>query len=88
MKRPFKITYFNGICGCDDTEFVLAETPEDVEQWAEDKLEDYAESYAWQYFGWGEDYTEDEYAEYFADCGFDVVECDEEEAEDAIFEEI
>lgn len=86
MKKCFKITYFNGICGCDETEFVRAESLEVAEQWADDKLEDYAESYAWQYFGWGEDYTDEEYETYFEDCGFDVVECDENEADD--FEEI
>lgn len=88
MKRHFKITYYNGIVGCDETEFVLAETPEDVEQWADDKLEDYAESYAWQYFGWDADYTDEEYEEYFAECGFDVVECDDDEIEGEDFEEI
>lgn len=57
----------NGYCGCDcedvffydnDTEDI--EIEEDLWGWAIDN----AESYAYVHFGWGEEYSEEDYEEY------------------------
>ena len=78
MKKKWIITFSNGYCGCDiEEEFVG--TYEEAESWAKDSLYDYAESYAHCAFGWGEEYTEEEYDEYLEDCGYEIEESEEEE---------
>lgn len=54
----------NGYCGCDNEEAFFydegtsdKEINEEVLEWALDN----AESYAYVHFGWGEEYTEEEY---------------------------
>lgn len=41
----FKITYSNGYCGCDDDEFITADTLEEAEEVANEGVHDYGESY-------------------------------------------
>ena len=57
----------NGYCGCDSEEAFFFEDGtkdfdinEDVYAWACDN----AESYAYVHFGWGEDYTDEDYEYY------------------------
>ena len=57
----------NGYCGCDSEEAFFFEDgtkdrdiDEDVYAWACDN----AESYAYVHFGWGEDYTDEDYEDY------------------------
>lgn len=83
----FKGTYSNGYCGCDITDYYKANSFEDVECYMEEGLGDYAKTYAHVHFGWDNDYTEDEYDEYFQDCGYDIMEItdmDELEGEDIV----
>lgn len=57
----------NGYCGCDSEEVFFYEDGtaeniinEDVYQWACEN----AESYAYVHFGWGEDYSDEDYQDY------------------------
>lgn len=47
--------------------------------WAKDSLYDYAESMSHAAFGWGEEYTEEEFDDYISDCGFEIEEREEDE---------
>lgn len=72
------ITFSNGYCGCDiEEEFVG--TYDGAVDFANDYLPEYAESYAYGALGWDEHYTEEEYENYFADCGFEIAESEEED---------
>ena len=57
----------NGYCGCDSEEVFFYEDGtsdkvinEDVCDWARDN----AESYAYVHFGWGEEYSDEDYEDY------------------------
>lgn len=57
----------NGYCGCDSEEVFIYEAgvsekeiSEDVNDWAVEN----AESFAHVHFGWGEEYSDEEYEEY------------------------
>ena len=57
----------NGYCGCEcedvffyDNDTTDIEIEEDLLDWATDN----AESYAYVHFGWGEEYSEEDYEEY------------------------
>lgn len=78
MSKKWKITFENGYCGCNiEEEFVG--TYEEAVEFAEEYLDDYAQTYSYVAFGWEEEYTEEEYDEYRADCGYNIVECEEED---------
>ena len=84
-RNYFIITFSHNICGCDVDEYVIARTMKDAEDWAAERLDDYAENYAEQYFGYGVDYTDEEYEQYLDDCDFIVTVGDGTEGE---YEEI
>lgn len=74
----YTITFSNGYCGCDiEEEFVGAYN--DAVEWAEEYLPEYAENYAYVAFGWGEEYTEEEFDYYLGNCGYEIEESEEEE---------
>lgn len=78
MEKKWIITFENGYCGCDiEEEFVG--TYEEAVEWANESLPEYAETYAYVAFGWDEEYTEEEFDDYLADCGYDIRESEEEE---------
>ena len=77
-EKKWTITFSNGYCGCDiEEEFVG--TYEGAEKWAEDSLYEYAENYAYVAFGWDEEYTEEEFEEYFENCSYEIAESKEED---------
>lgn len=78
MEKKWTITFSNGYCGCDIEEEFEGTYGEAVE-FANDYLDDYAESYAYVAFGWDNEYTEEEYEEYREDCGYEIEESEEEE---------
>lgn len=84
----FKATYSNGYCGCDITEYFKANSEEEVTTYMEEGMYDYAEDYAYVHFGWGNfDYTEDEFDEYYDNCGYsikEITDMDELEGENII----
>ena len=65
------ITFENGYCGCN-----IEETYEgdylDAIDFADEYLPEYAETYAHVAFGWGEEYTEEEYEDYFLNCYYSI----------------
>ena len=81
MSKKWTITFENGYCGC-DIEEEYEGTYEGAVAFAEDYLPEYAESYAYCAFGWGEEYTEEEYEHYLENCGYEIAESEEEEDED------
>ena len=78
MEKKWIITFENGYCGCNiEEEFVG--THEEAVEFANDYLPDYAEQYAYVAFGWDEEYTEEEYDGYIANCGYEIKESEDEE---------
>ena len=78
MEKKWIITFENGYCGCDQEEEFKG-TYEEAESWAKEYLYDYAESFAHCAFGWDAEYTEEEFEDYVADCGFEIEEREEED---------
>lgn len=74
----YEIEFSNGYCGCDETE-EFEGTYEEAEQFANEHLYNYAESFAHVAFGWDEEYTEKEYEDYFEGCGYCIIEIEEGE---------
>ena len=77
-EKKWTITFSNGYCSC-DVEEEFEGTYDDAVKWANNHLPEYAESYAYVAFGWGEEYTEEEFDDYLADCGYDIAESEEED---------
>ena len=75
MEKRFIITFSNGYCGCEIEEEFIG-TLEEAEEFAQDYLPDYAESYAYCAFGWFGDYSDEDYEEYIAGCSYDIEEED------------
>ena len=78
MEKKWIITFSNGYCGC-DIEIEFEGTYEDAVGFADEYLPDYAEQYTHIAFGWDEEYTEEDYDDYIADCGYNIVESEEED---------
>ena len=76
--KKWIITFSNGYCGCDQ-EDEFEGTYEEAVNFAEEWLDSYAENYAYVAFGWGEEYTEEEYDDYKLNCGYNIVESEEED---------
>lgn len=81
MEKKWTITFSNGYCGCNQEEEFEGTYAEAVD-FANEYLLDYAEQYAHIAFGWGEEYTEEEYDEYIEDCGYEIAESEDEEEDD------
>lgn len=80
-EKKWLITYENGYPGCNE-EIEFEGTYEEAKEYAEDGLEDYAQTWTHIAFGWDEEFTEEEYEDYRADCGYTIEECEEEDDED------
>ena len=78
--KKWIITFENGYCGC-DIEEEFEGTYDEAADWANEYLHIYAENYAHCAFGWDEEYTEEEYESYLENCGYDIVEREEDEDE-------
>lgn len=79
--KKWLITYENGYPGCNE-EIEFEGTYEEAKEYAEDGLEDYAQTWTHIAFGWDEEFTEEEYEDYRADCGYNIAHYEEEEEED------
>ena len=85
----YKITFFNGYCGCDETIYIKTElNGEDLENYAEDYLTSGNYSPYWDASQCMDDDPDDydsidDYYEamdaYQAECGYDIEECSEKE---------
>lgn len=83
----FKGTYSNGCCGCDSTEYFKANNIEEVLTYMDEGLWDYAESYAHVHFGWNNEYTEEDFEDYYESCDHtveEITDMEELEGEDII----
>lgn len=69
----FEITFSNNYCGCDIVE-EFEGTFEEANTWANERLRDYAEEYSYAIHGWDEDYSEEEFEEYFENCTYAIEE--------------
>ena len=78
--KKWTIIFENGYCGC-EIEEEFEGTYEKAVAWANEYLPDYAEQYTHIAFGWDEDYLEEEYHAYLADCGYTIKEREEEDDE-------
>ena len=77
-----RFTGGNGFVGCDYEEYreYDDDTPEFViENDSLEICEENAESYAYQRFGWDEDYSDEDYDEYLEDCYCDWTYISKEE---------
>ena len=57
----------NGYCGCDTEDVIFFDsnvTEESIQEDLWDWARDHAESYSHVHFGWGEDYSEEDYEDY------------------------
>lgn len=90
-------TYTCGYCGCDEYCFIEADTLKQAEEYMQNGLIDYAET--WEYMALDEldldELNEDDSEEiedalgfYYENCGFDVREATEDEAESETFDDI
>ena len=75
--KTWTITFSNGCCGC-DIEEEFEGTYEEAVAWANEYIPDYAEGYTHAAFGWDGEYTEEEYEDYVADCGYHIAESEED----------
>ena len=74
------ITFENGYCGCNQEE-IIDGTYEEAQDWAEESLMDYAETWTHIAFGWGEEFTEEEFDSYFENCYYNITLYEEENEE-------
>ena len=72
----FKGTYYNGYSGCEESHYFIADNEEQVYEYMDEGLADYAEQYAHLEFGWDSEYTDEEYEQYVSECGIEIVEID------------
>lgn len=77
-EKKWRITFYNGYCGCDQEEEFVG-TYEEAEAWGVENLRDYAESMSHAAFGWDEEYDEAEFEDYCENCSFDIEEWSDEE---------
>lgn len=69
MKKIYKITYFCGYVGTDETDFIKADCFTKVEQYADDYLPEYASNWESLVDWSSEDMDEEEYEECGEECG-------------------
>ena len=86
MKRYIIVTRYNGYCGCDSVEYYAfpdVATNRDIDEYIDEGMYDYAQSYSHVATGWG-NVWESEGAEeyYYTNCDFYWVEISEEEAKE------
>ena len=76
--KKWIITFENGYCGCNQEE-EFEGTYEEAIDFAEEYLPDYAEQFAYVAFGWNEEPDPDDYEQYVENCGYNIVESEEED---------
>lgn len=86
MKRYIVVTRSNGYCGCDNEEYYVfpeGTADNEIDEYIEEGMYDYALQYEYLIRGWGNDWaSEEDEEEYYSNCGFDWHEATEEERED------
>lgn len=77
MSKYFKAVYSNGYCGCDEAQYLVADSEDQAYSYMEAGLQDYADQWTHVAFGWDTEYTDEEYEDYFCDCGIELIEVNE-----------
>lgn len=75
----YMATYYCGYCGTDERHFLIANSEEDVANYMDEGLYEYAENWTHVAFGWDNHYTDKEFEDFFQDCGYDIKELSDEE---------
>lgn len=86
MANKYMATYYTGYCGTDERLFIIADNEEQVAAYMEEGLYDYAEGWTHLASGWGESMSDEEFEEFLEDCGYDIVEINEDNI-DEIYED-
>lgn len=86
MANKYMATYYCGYCGTDDRHFLIADSEEQVADYMQEGLYDYADGWSYLEFGWEGSYTDEEFDAFLEDCGYDIVEITDKNEEE-IFEE-
>ena len=74
----FKGNYYTDYSGTEETLYFIANSENDVENYMEEGLYDYAEGWTHVAFGWNEEYTDAEFEDYLEDCGYTIEPISEE----------
>lgn len=82
MKKRFMATYKCNFCGTDERHYFIAENEEQVEDYMEEGLIEYAETWTHLRFGWDNEYTEEEFEEWLEKCGYFIEEINEDALEE------
>lgn len=75
----YMATYYCGYCGTDERHFLIANSEEDVANYMDEGLYEYAENWTHVAFGWDNHYTDEEFEDFLQDCGYDIKELSDEE---------
>ena len=78
MAKKYMATYHTGYCGTAERHFIIADNEKQVVVYMEDGLYDYAESWTHLASGWEDSLSDEEFEEFLEDCGFDIVEINED----------
>lgn len=85
MSKYFKAIYTNGYCNRDDVQYLVADSKDQIYDYMEAGLRDYADQWTHVAFGCDEEYTNEEYEDYLSDCGIELIEVNENDLDN--FEE-
>ena len=78
----YMATYYCGYCGTDERHFLIANSEEDVANYMDEGLYEYAENWTHVAFGWDNHYTDEEFEDFLQDCGYDIQEISDEDLEE------
>lgn len=77
----YMANYTCGYSGTDDRHFLIANSEDDVAEYMSEGLYDYAENWVHLAYGW-DGYTEEEFEDFFQDCGYNIQEISDEDLEE------
>lgn len=82
MAKRYMATYFCGYSGTEDRHFFIANSEDDVAEYMDEGLYEYAENWTYVAFGWETPYTDEEFEDFFQDCGYNIKEISDEDLEE------
>lgn len=80
--KYYRIEFENGYCGCQQEDYIKAESYDEAVEYAREEVYSYAESYSHVAFGWDEEPTEEEQDDYLEGCSYSISEISKEEFEE------
>lgn len=82
MAKRYMATYHTGYCGTEHRHYIIADSENQVEEYMEDGLLEYAENWTHVAFGWGNSYTDEDFEDYCQNCYYEIKELSDEDFED------